>query len=372
MMASTTSHASGDLKLPAEIIYIIMENSDKETLSSWARTSQDFNPLATRLLWRSLFINLAHTERNDDKRILDEWYWNLDRLTILISDRAVGKPSTPSGSLVHELQLDLRTGFSFTNEQTFIDTLPRLLSRVPNLEHCIIEGAIYNMHLREVAKVRDLKSLEIRPGQYYKRAFVRNADSHGPFPWESRIIEFGILGPMAPLRTLKIGRLVKEEGVSLARTIRDLQLTHLEVSAADFSELDEDEESPSPLITFLEVVLNGAEEDGKGRFPSSLETLVLRDLFHAHVPMSQNLLTTLIDRSNLKNLAMATFSCSHVNSVREHLNLDSIHQLRLDTGKIAWLVTTGKGLSCESMRILTPEVMDYTIHEIGEKGTFWF
>lgn len=404
---------------------MVIEASDQGTRRKWASTCRFFNLFATKLLWQSLSINYIQLETYANYITWTDWHLSsreslittpiplpyptlasntsdnrlaksLERdhgiVRFLVQDghRASVTPTTnkegtgrgfpyiegklaaPPGSLIQELRLDLREKHNVIRQLPIDVTLPLLLSRIPNAKYCTIEGAIYDMYLRELSRLRSLKSLKMRQAdQYYKRACYVDLllEKLVPIEWKELVVNFGYLEPMASLQALKIGRLVEGEGVSLAQAIRGLNLSHLDVSASSFTVPTDDNEyedrsniegtknSPSPLITFIKEVSRGFLEDDKGSFPPSLKTLVLRDRYHATVPMEKNLLGTVSERSSLDSFTVVFPIVTPIDNIRTRLGLDCMYVIKTDDNQYLFQVKAGMGLPCECEQELPVNVM---------------
>lgn len=428
-MASQTIRTPKAFELPQEILCIIIEfTDDQETLKNWARTGQFFYPFATRQLWRSLSVNYIQMETYANQITSSNWSLSTRERLIATptpySDQTItldtpsnrranpqerdngiirflvqdghrasvapnmnkdgtgpgfpyidGKLVALPGTHVQELELDLREIRDFVEQLPIEIALPLLLSRVPNAKYCAVEGAIYDPHLRELSRLQSLISLNMRrTDQYYRRAYFVDSE-HGylaPIEWDELVVDFGYLEPMTSLRSLEIGRLVKAEGVSLARAVRGLQLSHLDVSASGFAQPmgDDDEDeyegradlegtdtSPSPLVTFIKEVSRGFSDDDQGSFPPSLKTLVLRDRYHTNVPIEKNLLGSVIERSDLEGFAVVFPRVTPIADLRSHLKLNLLYIIKTDDGKHVFQVKTGTSIPCECQRDLPCSVL---------------
>lgn len=421
-MASQTIRIPKAFELPQEILCIIIEfTDDQETLRSWARTCQFFYPFATRQLWRSLSVSYIQMETYANQITSSDWSLStrhrlfptpipylrqtvtlnapsnrdISIIRFLVQDghRASEAPNMNKdgtgrgfpyidgklvalpGTHVQELELDLREISDFIEQLPIETTLPLLLSQLPNAKYCAVEGAIYDLHLRELSRLQSLISLNMRrTDQYYRRAYFVDPEQGylAPTEWTELVVNFGYLEPMTSLRSLEIGRLVEGEGVSLARAIRGLQLSHLDVSASGFAQPMDDEDeneyegrsalegtetSPSPLVTFIKEVSRGFSDDDQGSFPPSLKTLVLRDRYHTNVPIEKSLLGSVIERSDLEGFAVVFPRFTPIADLRFYLKLNRLYIIKTDDGKHVFQVKTETGISCECQRDLPCKVL---------------
>lgn len=119
-------------------------------------------------------------------------------------------------------------------------------------------------------------------------------------PWRDSTLDFGPLANLKHLKTLRIGCFMVHEVQSLAESINALELETLELSCHGKA-YDENaqkwvsysKKSVSPLVPFL-VNVSRQDDEGSGRLPRTLKTLVLCDNYNRNAPLLHQRITTAI------------------------------------------------------------------------------
>ncbi|MCJ1261648.1 hypothetical protein MMC22_001514 [Lobaria immixta] len=163
-----------------------------------------------------------------------------------------------------------------------------------------IEGLFYTSTLREVVRIQNLHTLELRTSERYMCLNVDESVSGSVSDYYQKsqhlgfrnmVVDFTLLGQLQSLRKLVVGRLVKRETTTLARAISLLsRLEHLEVEAPHWSyrwghlpkphpeELDFSSTDPSPVPDFLKDLHMCPV--GQFSLPESLKVFIIRDKHH--------------------------------------------------------------------------------------------
>ena len=317
--------ASPLLTLPPEILFLIIKQCDRKTQVSLSMTNDVYRSLTEMLLWEKLDITYNDMDAFDRYNYLTSWetsdisvVWDLlDASDPLLSQRppnggivqaltqrsSTAKPTWPSGIHVKKLTARLMGPENMAElvpQRSINNVMSLLLPRMPNFESCSIEGLFYTSTLREVVRIQNLHTLELRTSERYMCLNVNESVSGSVSDYYQKsqhlgfrnmVVDFTLLGQLQSLRKLVVGRLVKRETTTLARAISLLsRLEHLEVEAPHWSyrwghlpkphpeELDFSSDDPSPVPDFL-VDLHECPF-GQFSLPESLKVFIIRDKHH--------------------------------------------------------------------------------------------
>ena len=169
--------------------------------------------------------------------------------------------------------------------------IPTLLPLLPDLTSCTFDGALYGETLSQLVRISTLKRLELHANDWYLQQSCSYVDESRTWVWRrcsDLVLDFRVLANLKSLQTLKLGRLQHHEARGLAEGVARLRLIDLEIHSSPWVK-DEDpryyiaggKKYDWPLMFFLYVLVHRYRPNLLPRgFPSTLETLVLRDRFH--------------------------------------------------------------------------------------------
>ncbi len=310
-------------KTPHDIINLIIKEANKATLVSWSRTGSAFYDVSSALLWEDIYI--------DGPDLQTYWEWN----------RTQAPPSNPrpenGGSIdflirgpahrdFHQM-LETLHGDTATSPRTRIRHLrlytapfrPRQTADITNqeletvlgffalfmtrLDSLYILGDLSQGTLGQIIKFKSLRHLNLGRLELHARHLERTTNTHTSglisAPWAKLALDFTCLSNMQSLTSLRISEFMPLEALGLAKAIQNLQhLTMLSLSACYLTTATDHTNwltqslcGVSLLVPFLEA-LSSREDKANDRagngvpggFPRRLQTLVLKDHFHSHLP----------------------------------------------------------------------------------------
>ncbi|KAI4188758.1 MAG: hypothetical protein LQ348_003890 [Seirophora lacunosa] len=330
-------------KLPPEIIAMIVENCDRETIINWSCTCSSFYDIASNVLWRSLSLSaealygftqcdLRDSQgkylfkrtsvgsvsvpcKNDMVPFLDKKAFRANKLF-----RTAFAFPVPSAKLPGERVRDLRVNFiadhptahymMMMSSQRHIEAaVRRLLELMPNLHSFSFEGILHRPALAALVTIRNLRQLELRGEEDSIQDLDPYFDGEAePIPALSLVLNVRILGNLSALRKLTIGRLTPLEARPLGAAIVGLDLDYLLISSAppvhgahvpgDFRGTMED---VSPLLSVLKSILQhrrrkGTNDGRAGTFPLTLRSLTLRDHYRIWQQHNENVLLDTVSK----------------------------------------------------------------------------
>ncbi|KAL9008127.1 MAG: hypothetical protein Q9173_006717 [Seirophora scorigena] len=335
-------------KLPPEIVAMIIETCDRETIINWSCTSSSFYDIASNVLWRSLSLSaealygftqcelrdrhgkylfkckgmgrVSEPFKRDMISFLDKKAFRLSK-----SSRTALAFPVPSAKLPGERVRDLHVNFiadhptehcmmmMMTSQRHIEAAVRRLLELMPDLQSFSFEGILHRPALAALATIRNLRQLELRGEEDSLRDLDPYFDGEAqPIPALSLLLDIHVLGNLSTLRKLTIGRLTPLEAHPLGAVIVRLELDYLFVSSAppvsgahvpgDFRGTTED---VSPLLSVLKSILQhrcrkGTNDETAGTFPLTLRSLILRDHYRIWQQSNENVLLETV--SNCRNL----------------------------------------------------------------------
>lgn len=321
-------------KLRPELILIVLENSDRQTLISWSCTCRYYYDRASDVLWKSLYLRPKEVlqfsvHRRLDKRMVARGIKrDSNRIMFFLKEDAFrGRLSgglaewTPPAKAPRHRVRQLRVNFlgpdpkranwaSFpysANSLWIEPDVSRLFGLMPNLRAFSFDGMLHPATFHTIAFPRKLHTLKLRASvkKLQHLDYDRNVGGAGGAQTWNQILQFRSLSNLTSLRKLTVGRLVPDEAEGLAEAVVNLHLSHLSVFAAPPAVAgDQDFEisfrgkvhDESPILTFLrwiqqQGVHNGtAVGPGAGCLPLTLQVLGLKDHYRAWQPGNGDLL----------------------------------------------------------------------------------
>ncbi|KAL8647716.1 MAG: hypothetical protein Q9210_005391 [Variospora velana] len=387
-------------KLPVEILAIIIEHCDRQTIINWSCTHGFFYDIASNALWKSLFLPPEAMSVFTQCKLRDRqgkclfrgrrtgrvWEPCKNNMVHFLDKKAFGENSSvtevafpvPSARLPGERVRNLRVNFvaSYPHNH-FMMTSPRhidavvlrLLTCMPNLQSFSFEGILHQQTLAVLAIIRSLRKLELRGEEDSLQALDPDFDSAGqPIPAMGLVLDFRNLGIFNVLRDLTVGRLTPLEAHRLGEAIIKLDLDHLCVSSAppvdgahaqaDFRGTIADE---SPLLTLLKSILQHGRQDISGEtagtFPLTLRTLTLRDHYRIWQHCNENvLLDTVSPCRNLTYIEIQVKAVRPLENFLMHATFPSLNGFSMGACQhtLDWTDWTILGLENRSVALSQP------------------
>ncbi len=283
--------------LPNELVCMVVERSDRETLFNWTYTSKFYYNVAADLIWRSFCF------RNGGDR---KWY-PLDALG----------PTFPFQSKSPAQRVRNFEFLSASRRGFAISYITNALGELSNLEHVSLEGDVHPDGFDAFIQNKNLRCLSMRQ----RTEFEPVNGNETPESLCSYIFNFAPLAGIASLADLRVGQLTPAEAPGLAKAIRDLPLVKLTIVAAPPADMDDPRTSysgteidKSPIQTMLEITLESPGEI-KGTLPPTLRDITLRDRFRPFQSTNKDLLLDVfrpVDVSKLELLVMAPKQLVHL------------------------------------------------------------
>ncbi|KAL9030189.1 MAG: hypothetical protein Q9196_001659 [Gyalolechia fulgens] len=356
-------------RLPNELLCIIVENCDRQTLISWSCTSAFFYNLASNILWKSLHIIPQDLEgayttcRNSSGMDMRRFDSNKEGKLILFltntlwsfRSRSLGKnvafslggrqePKLPA-QRVKSLSVDFRgvrrgQNNAVQNENLVLSAFTNSIEQMNQLQRCQYEGLIFPQMMKPLEEKRHtLRDLGLRWESEYLPA-----TEHGLGPTLlafNQILDLRVLAGLRQLRTLTIGRLVPREARGLAEAVVKLKLAVLIVGSAPPADNDDVNRSlvgtnddESPLLTFLDCVCQlkpmtkthaGFWEGG---LPPTLRQLRLKDLYRpARSNKKRTILNAIGNCTKLQGLELRTMASIQLKIFFQRAEMPSLKHL---------------------------------------------
>lgn len=286
---------------PMDIIFLIIEASDRATQIKWSSTCQVFYNYTCPRIWSDLRISCSDIDGYAGYPELWSWPGGIERygkIHFMAEHASRESKLTRMNSCIRTLIVDIRPNQTQAlSDQAVVSQLsldfviPTLLPLLPNLTACVFDGALYCKTLSQLVKVSTLKRLELRADDWYLQQGDSDPDESHSWVWRRWFdlsLNFKVLANLQSLQSLKIGRLHHEEAKGLAKVVAKLRLIDLEIHSSPWVSDDDlrrvlagRQWFDSPLMFFLYFL---GRRHGPGllprALPSTLETLILRDRFH--------------------------------------------------------------------------------------------
>ena len=289
--------------LSEDVLCVIIENSDVQSQVTWSCTNHRFYEFASTLLWTELSIKRDTPQvKPPSKRcrfianIKRQGQGVIGSLASTTHDFPLirGRPALLPLQRVRRVCVNLTcmgiNDYTILPNQVLLKYIDSVLLRLPSLVSFSFDGPFRAKTLRNLVKIRNLELLELRTLDAYSgRGEYYNYANRIYLPWKEMDIDFSCIAKLKKLRILKIGHLVNGEARRLAQGLRRLNLTGLEVSASSWTEGGRDrylptvgKETPSPIANLVDALESGDTEADLhvGSFPTTLRSLLLRDLYH--------------------------------------------------------------------------------------------
>ncbi|KAM0801114.1 hypothetical protein BDR22DRAFT_209778 [Usnea florida] len=286
---------------PEDIIFLIIKASDRATLVNWSSTRRVFYNYSCPRIWSHLDISPVDIDGYAGNPEL--WWWpgpteRDGKIHFMEKYASHETKLTRMSSFVDSLLVDVRGDLkhALRNEpaasQSALEiAILALLSLLPNLTHCIFDGALYRETLSQFVQIPNLKNLDLRGDDWYLEqacSYIEESHSWVWRRWSDLVLDFRVLANLQSLRSLKVGRLQHHEARGLAEGVLRLRLVYLEIRSSPWVK-DEDPRHylaggityDSPLMFFFYSLTRPYGQGLMPRgLPSTLETLILRDRFH--------------------------------------------------------------------------------------------
>ncbi|KAL9002186.1 MAG: hypothetical protein Q9188_004866 [Gyalolechia gomerana] len=352
--------------LPNDILCIIVENCDRQTLISWSCTNSLFYNLASNILWRSLQIlpqdlDGAHrTCRNSfgmDPRIFEK---NKEGMLIpfltntpfrshplknVVFPLIAGqKPKLPA-QRIKFLSVDFRgerrgQETIFQNRKLIVLAFANSIEQMTQLQRCHFEGRVFPQMMKPLLeKKHTLRELALRWGSEYLRATEQGL---GPsLVAFNQILDLRVLAGLRQLRTLTIGRLVPQEARGLAEAVVKLRLEVLVVVSAPPADNNDTNRSlvgtkddESPLLIFLDCVcqlkpmIKTHAGFWEGGLPPTLRHLRLKDLYRsAKSNKKMTILNAIGNCTELRGLELRTMASTQLKIFFQRAQMPALKHL---------------------------------------------
>lgn len=322
-------------RLPPDIIYHIINVSDRKTQHAWTLTCRQYGKYACSRIRRDLHIYASDLR---DHAAFDDPRLRLRTEVVFPLVRHCTHTRKKIGELVRCLFLefgrinkDLERSSKASDPSNHHD-ISILLAFLPNLRACVFEGLLLQSRFSQLVQVDTLTSLELRSTDEYWNEYM-----DGLWKWSARDripdldhstflrLDFRILAQMRSLTRLNIGLLQRVETRSLVEGIAGLQLTELRLSAAPWMRVPNGWLSLaggftdiSPLVFFLGHLTPGEGRDPADpplSLPSTLKTLILRNRYHHNIDgLHQGLQNAIKSCSTLRCLDIGFAREQHIRS----------------------------------------------------------
>ena len=288
-------------KTPEDIIYLIIEASDRATRVNWSSTCRVFYNYSCPRIWSDLEISSFDVDGYAGNPEL--WWWpggieRIGKIHFIAKYASRESKLARMGACIQSLVVDVRgdqpharCSQPAASQLSLEIAIPTLLPLLPNVTTCVFDGALYRETLSQLVGVPNLKRLELRADDWYLQqgcSYLDDSHSWVWRRWSDLILDFRILANLRNLQSLKIGRLQHHEARGLAEGVAKLRLINLEIHCSPWVR-DEDprhyltggQTYDSPLmLLFYSLVRRCGPSLLPSALPSTLETLILRDRFH--------------------------------------------------------------------------------------------
>ncbi|KAL9068047.1 MAG: hypothetical protein Q9161_006492 [Pseudevernia consocians] len=299
-------------KTPGDIIFLIIEASDRATQISWSSTRRVFYNYLCPRIWSHLEISPFDIDGYAGNPEL--WWWpglkeRHGKIHFMAKHASRENELARMGSYIESLLVDVRSDLTPTlpnqpaaSQLSLEIAIPKLLPLLPNLTSCVFDGALYRETLSQLVHISALKRLELRADDWYLQQGCSYLDESRSWVWRrwsDLVLDFRVLANLKSLQSLKVGRLQHHEARGLAEGVARLRLVNLEIHSSPWVN-DEDPRHylaggktyDSPLMFFFYSLIHRYDSNLlPSALPSTIETLILRDRFHAFgKPTKQNYL----------------------------------------------------------------------------------
>lgn len=286
---------------PLDIMFLIIEASDRATQIKWSSTCQVFYNYTCPRIWSDLEVSCSDIDGYLGDPELWSWPSRIERygkIHFMAKHASRESKLARMNSCIQTLIVDIRPNQTqalcdqAAVSQLSLDlAIPTLLPLLPNLTACVFDGSVYCKTLSQLVKVSTLKRLELRADDWYLQQGDPDPDESRSWVWRRWVdlpLKFRVLANLQNLQSLRIGRLHHEEAKGLAEVVANSRLINLEIRSSPWVSDDDLRRVPagrqwfdSPLMFFFYFL---GRRHGPGllpkALPSTLETLILRDRFH--------------------------------------------------------------------------------------------
>ncbi|KAI4251349.1 MAG: hypothetical protein L6R42_008417, partial [Xanthoria sp. 1 TBL-2021] len=277
-MASSTSSSSATALspvwsgMPRELVCMVVERSDRETLRNWSRTSKFYYNIAADIIWNSFAVR--------DPKPGRAWY-RIDALRSKLRFQTKS-PAQRVKTFTYFATQDGSNFDAVIERRLATRCMTDALKYMPNLQLVALEGHVHPDGFDALTQNKQLQKLRLRLCSEYLR-FDNDAPEE---PSCSYTLNFAPLAGITSLRALLVGRLTPREAPGLALAVRGLlQLLKLQLSAAPPADTEDPRGSyagtdndNSPIQIFLETVLSKPTAS-KRHLPLSLTHIQFQDIY---------------------------------------------------------------------------------------------
>ncbi|KAL8646689.1 MAG: hypothetical protein Q9226_006753 [Calogaya cf. arnoldii] len=291
-------------RTPREIVCMVIEESDRETLFNWSRTSKYYYNIAADIIWRWFCIN--------DPQPYRSWNRTCRRIDALrLKTRFETKSPAQRVKDLHFFTAWNESAYDpVTQRRAATRCMTDALNLLPNLERVLLEVDVHPDGLVALKKNEHLQELVLR---LWVEFFPLDYDDDQK-PICSYTLDFASLAGLGYLQHLSIGRLTPLEVLGLAKAICALPLTKLRLDAAPPADSDDPRKSytgtevdKSPIQTLLETVkLSGGQFSG--HLPTSLQSISIRNIYRPFRSSDENLLLATIHPGNVTRLDLCVIA----------------------------------------------------------------
>ena len=288
-------------KTPDDIIFLIIQASDRATQIKWSSTCRVFYNYSCPRIWSDLKISSSDIDGYAGNPELWWWPGGIERngkIHFMAKHASRESKLARMSSCIQSLMVDVRRNQTHVlcnqpaASQLSLDiAIPTLLPLLPNLTTCVFDGALYRETLSQLVRVSNLKRLELRADDWYLQqgcSYLDESNSWVWRRWSDLVLDFGVLANLQSLQSLKIGRLHHGEARGLAEGVAKLQLINLEIHSGPWVSDNDPRRNvaatqmyDSPLMFFFYLLGRCyGPSHPPSALPSTLETLILRDRFH--------------------------------------------------------------------------------------------
>ncbi|KAL8881168.1 MAG: hypothetical protein Q9192_007856 [Flavoplaca navasiana] len=268
--------------MPRELVCMVVERSDRETLHNWTQTNKFYYNVAADVIWDSFKIYDPNPAR--------VWF-RIDALRCKLPFQT----KSPAQRV--------RT-LTFSGSQVLwrlaTETTVHSLTLFTDLQRIVLEGHVPSDAFDALKYKIHLKDLKLR----LDSAFLPSEGDD----YSSYTLKFVPLAGLTHLQHLAIGRFTPFEAPGLAKAISNLPLIKLTVFAAPPADLEDPRKSyagtehdKSPIQTFLESSL---ADHGKcsHHLPFSLQDIKLQDVYRPFKSTQKDLLLNTVCPLNVSTL----------------------------------------------------------------------
>lgn len=276
--------------LPEEIQTLIIKSSDFQTQVAWSCINHHYYNLTGPLIWSDLSIEPS-----------------LQLTTVDKCERLLCTERRNRGNPLNWLKcLYVRFG-SHESVYNAAYSINRFLQSSPNIVSFTLNGLCHSETLRILGTIEKLRYLDLKAPDFNRgqpnTCYVSSYDECSLFHWKPKALEFNYIMSLDDLTTLRIHCMKNDETLQVAQLVKKLKLTVLEISASRWNEKDKDRTQSSSFSSLITTLMQ-ASTTLEG-FPTSLEKLMLRDVYCKTISVKDLRLSAMNGSEKLLDITIA-------------------------------------------------------------------